>query len=557
MSRRLTTALALAICALFAIIGAASVNMDLSMGWDEAMHAGWPAARMATAIGSGDVSGLLTAIHDCQQYPFVGPLWTALVWTVTGIDEASGRGAARLLWAIGLFGIYLLAREAAEGRRGERSAPWIALAFAGASPLALAFSGTLFLEVPSTVIAIFALRAWLRRRPGRRDLAAGAWMALLFFTKFNYAMVIGAGLFVDLLVDGILAGRRGEAGPFMRRVLSLAAVPVLTWLWWFGLPLPQGFARAAAHREAFLDWISGNTEFAPTPRSLRLLHWGVFLVWAPRVLLLMAIGIGASLVRGPRTGARRLAIVGAVSITIVSSHPFHLDRFLMPLAPALWVLAGVGWAQLLPRAKAGAGVVLAGLAAAAFLFPSADAWWLMDQVGMRNEEVFDYQAKVLRDLRDLHPRRPLFTNGLNRVEFDLLVDLVDQEWDEPLSMGWCGVSPTFSPGAILIELHSRGVDVSRALQRRDLDRTFVDLAEADPGWETGRLLEWARGYERLFASRPIDLSGSKRRDWLERYQIALVESGEWSYAQVGSVFLQRLNGPKERVDLLVLRRQYN
>lgn len=547
---------ALVLCLALAGLGAGSVSLDSSLGWDEAMHNAWPAARLRLALGEGSFSGFFETIHDCEQYPFVGPLWTAGVWCFTGISEAAARGGARVLWAIGLFGVFLLAGEASRGRRGEALAPWIALAFAIASPLAMAFSGTLFLEIPSTVVLIFTLHAWLRRSHGgiARELIAGAWITLLFFTKFNYALLTGAGFALDVVYQGLRAGRAGEARAFLRRTAILASLPLLGAAWWFGLPLPEGLARGAAHRHAFAVWIAGNTGFAPTPGALRALHWGTFLVWAPRVLLLLGAGALAGLLRGDHRRGVSLGLVAVVSISLVSTHPFHLERFLLPLAVPLWVLAGVGWASLVPRDPRRAGAALSGLLVLCFALPNLDAWWLLERVGMRNEALHDYQQSVLDDWRNLSPARDLPTNGLARVEFDALLASIGAEWDGQQAMGWCGVSAKFSPGAILLGLLERGQPVQAALQDPHLDRSFIDLGHADPGWEDARILAWSEGFDLLFASRPYDIAGTSQRAWLERYQQVLAASGSWTYAKLGGTTVTRPTGAPEVVELLVLRR---
>lgn len=548
---------ALALCLALAVFGAGSVSMQSSMGWDEAMHNAWPAARMRLALGEGDFSSFFGAIHDCEQYPFIGPLWTAAVWSLTGISELAARGGARVLWAIGLFGVFLLTRQVARGSRGEALAPWIALAFAITSPLAVAFSGTLFLEIPSTVVLIFTLHAWLRRGEGglRGELLAGTWIALLFFTKFNYALLTGAGFALDVLYQGLRAGRAGELRSFLRRTAALAALPLLAAAWWFGLPLPEGLARGAAHRHAFAVWIAGNTEFAPTPGALRALHWGTFLVWAPRVLLILVVGALAGLLRSERRGAISLGLVAAVSITLVSTHPFHLERFLLPLAVPLWVLAGVGCASCVPRDPRRACGALGGLALLCFAIPNLDAWWLLEGVGMRNDAARDYQQAVLDGWRDLSPARDLPTNGLGRAEFEALLEPIADEWDGVRAMGWCGVSAKLSPGAVLLGLLEQDRPVQAALQDPHLDRSFMDLGHADPGWGEARILSWAQDFDLLFASRPFDIGGTPQRAWVERYQQVLATSGAWTYAKLGGATVTRPSGVTEDVELLVLRRK--
>src|SRR5439155_11787215 len=122
--------------------------------------------------------------------------------------------------------------------RGGELVPWLALVFAATSPLALSFSGTLFLEIPFVVVSIFALRAWLRRGRGHvlaRELAAGAWLTLAFFTKFNYGLLLGGGLVLALIVEGVGEMRAGRLRVLLVRGAWLAAVPLIAALWWFAL----------------------------------------------------------------------------------------------------------------------------------------------------------------------------------------------------------------------------------------------------------------------------------------------------------------------------------
>src|SRR6185436_3018739 len=181
---------------------------------------------------SGDVRGAFDALLGCSQYPFVYPAFLAAVEGIFGFGEATCRAATTALWCGAIFGVFLLAREVEE----EGIGPWIAAAFAALSPMALAFAGTLFLEVPFACASVFAIRAWIRRRrrPGTAgELAAGAWIALCLFTKWDYGLLLCAGLAVDWTFDAILAFRAGERRAFLARSAALAAVPTFLSLWWF------------------------------------------------------------------------------------------------------------------------------------------------------------------------------------------------------------------------------------------------------------------------------------------------------------------------------------
>src|SRR5687768_15928035 len=109
---------------LLAIVGAASVSMSKSMGYDESMHAELPAARMALALREGEFGSAADTLLACQQYPFGHPLVLAGVQAVTGVSEQAARASGRVLWALALLGIFLVTRAVALGvaREGARRA---------------------------------------------------------------------------------------------------------------------------------------------------------------------------------------------------------------------------------------------------------------------------------------------------------------------------------------------------------------------------------------------------------------------------------------------------
>ena len=68
-----------------------SVSMERSWGYDESMHAAYPAARMAVAMRAGAASELARAVHDCRQYPFAYPAVLGAAQSVVGVSERTGR----------------------------------------------------------------------------------------------------------------------------------------------------------------------------------------------------------------------------------------------------------------------------------------------------------------------------------------------------------------------------------------------------------------------------------------------------------------------------------
>jgi len=523
---------------------------ERAWGWDESMHAELPAVRMLLAAQDGELGAALGVLHDCGQYPFLWPLALACVQSISGVSELACRVAGTWAWCFALFGLFLLGRElvAAQrgpdgaARRGDDLAPWLAMGLGALCPLALAYSGTLFLEVPFAAVSVWSLRAWLRRdgRPSR-ELSAGAWLAAAFFTKFNYALLLAFGCSLDWAVEGALAARRGGLIRHLLRGAWLAAIPGLALLWWLVLPLPAGSEVAARHREALLDFLGGNLDLAPTPWGVRALHWAAFFALTARLLALQLAGAAAALREVARPGARLLWLVLLGAGLPVWLHPFHLDRFLIPSGPALWALAALGLARALPAAPGRRGAALAAFGLLALAFPGLDARLVSARLcpAPASADIRASQLQTFRGWRELGPRRPLPTGpSLARAERDRLLDLVAAAVGPGERLGWLGLSSELSPAAVHLGLFARAG--SRQRFRRDAHRPMdVALEGADPGWDDARLQEFASGFDAILVTSPPDLRERAARAFIRGYQERLVGTLGWQAASVGTIELSR------------------
>ncbi len=535
-------------------VGAARVNLESTWGWDESTNVGMPARRIALAIERGEPSAVARVAVECQQYPFVWPAVLGLAQTVIGSSEAAARRSTRLLWGLGLFALFLLAHRLAPD--DARAAPWIALALGATSPLALAYSGSLFLEVPFLVASLFALHAWLGRGPDRplaSEFLAGTLCIATFFTKFNYGVLFCLGLALAWGLEVAVEVRAGRGRNAARHAAALLAIPVLALVWWFVIPWPAGPDMAASHRTTILEFLSGNRD--PSMRTapgLRPMHWGAYLVRSPRWLVLLALGLVMTLGWLRRAPVRLLWIVFLTSALPVALHPFHLDRFLLPAAGPLWVLAAFGLSRL-ARTRTHA-VIAAALLPLLWVAPSWDAWWLARRVGLANEELRDYQLEVIASWADLSPSRRLDTNGLSRSEHDGLVGLIADAVDDGDRVGWVGMSQKFSPAAMHMGLMARGRPPSPAFLAGRLERSFITIGVTDPGWDDAKLRGWAEGFDVLLMTRPVDLFAHPSREFLGAYQVALVESGVWKVTEIGRLNFSRPKEPPHEVTLYSLTR---
>ncbi len=551
------------------------VSMERSLGWDESMHAGLPAARMALAAADGEpLAALEVAVH-CQQYPFLFPAYLAGAQGLFGVGEWTMRLASRALWPLALLALWLIGRELAQksaGRefRGAALVPWYALALGAASPLLLAFSGTLFLEVPSLVAGLFTLWIWLVRAradgPGaqvRLDLLAGLLWTAAFFTKFNYALLLLAPLALDFAIEAAALVRSGRARAALARAARLLAIPVLALAWWFLLPWPGDWALGADHRAAFLSFLGGNLEFDRTPWSRRLWELGTFLTFGPAALLVLAVGVAAALPCAALRPVRPVALVALVAGIAVLGHNFFLERFLLAIALGVWPMAAYGLARLSPAAFSAPVWRMAAATLGLVLVPAAlaplTAGIYADTIGARtetNREVLQIHHASRFDLR---PGRALPTAGLAREEHDALLELVARTAGPSERVAWLGMSSELSPAALHFGLLARGGDRERF--RRDagaargdgepaMDVTFQGV---DPGWSGDHVRLWARQFDLVFCSEPIDLRRRGSRRFLERYRSDLFATGEFEYERIGAVDLKPPFGEPYSVELFACR----
>lgn len=547
-----STLLAALSCAVLTGYWGWSTHPTTSWGWDETMHAALPATRMSFAIEEGLPRRAFSALLACERYPFAFPVVLACHQLVFGASERGARLLVTALWGLTLFGVFLLGRRVGGAVR-ERDPPaeavaWLALALGATCPLAVGFAGTVFLEVPFACAMVFGLLAWLRRpdasnRPSerRRDLLAGAAIALSFFTKFNYGLLFVAGVWLDWLLQGIAAHRGGDRSAFWRRTGWLAIVPVAVLAWWFVFPLPGGPAIGESHREAFWLWIRGNQERHFTPWKVRFFHLLTYLAPTTRLALVECAGVllALRLLASARARAtvRALACVLGVMGGVILVHTMHLDRFWIPPFVALWVLAATGLISVLPGAPARRGIALALLGVVTLAFPRADLPIVADRLAVVPRDPHDPegQARRLAGLRGrlrLDGARLIPSTGLPVDENRALLDLIALGVSDGDRVGSIGITDWLSTSAVHFGLWERGGPPLRYVEQA---ARVVDLTTAnrDPGISDARLLRFAAPFDVLLGCDPSVAGRVRRRAFLARYRERLVELG-WRQEVLGS-----------------------
>ena len=564
---RAATWMALAAAIVLALVWTIALSRERSWGWDESMHAELPAARMIVATRMGRIGDAFRALLDCSQYPFVYPSVLAVVEGAFGISEHVARVVGRLAWCATLFGLFLLGGEIARSlrrRRDEARAwtwlPWSTMSLGALSPLALAYSGTLFLETPFTCAAVFALRAWMRRlgdvdlrSKNRRDLAAGAWISAAFFVKYNYGLMLGAGFVADWILQGVSAARTNALREHLRRALWLASIPIIALIWWFVLPIPGGFAVAHDHRTAFVEFLSGNQSLV-TPFAYKPLNACAYFALNPRLMLLQLVGIAASARFVFDPTVRCLWIAFVFLWLPVWLHPFHLDRFFIPGGAAIWPLAALGGLSLIPLATKARVAVLVGLAVIVAI-PIDDTLWLADAVGFgaSDPSTRAYQSTVFASRRDLSGAVGLPTNGLNRSESDAMLDAIARETKPEERVAWIGLSNELSPAALHIGLLQRGGSRERFLRdaSQQIDVTYFN---DDPRWSDARLEQFAGEFDVILATDPVTLKIHHDRDFMREYCDRLTEKLGYRRKLLAQVPVALPTGPAREIKLYACRK---
>ncbi len=518
-------------------------------GWDESMHAELPAVRMLFALQDGEARAFFEALHSCGQYPFVWPLVLALAQAVFGVGEAVARGAGWAAFALVLAVLYACTRELGRELSKGKECPlarWLAPLFALLSPLFLAYVPTLFLEVPSALAISATLLAWLRWRRaeerGRaapRAVLASALATLAFFTKFNYGSLLWLALGLDLAL-WIVSADKASRGARARSALWLVPVPAMVLAWWFLLPLPFGADMGQIHRSAYLEFLGGNLAMASTSWPMRTLHFLGYLPGSPLGAGVLLIGLLATLPLLSASAMRTAWILLLVLEAPAILHPYHLDRFLIPGAPILWMLAALGWSAIVGRAR----VLLVPLLAACVLGWLSAPWQLGRLASLLGlwpaaEENRDWAREVFAGWAHPDPRRRnVPTAGLLRTELDRLLDELGRAIGPVERVGWPAIPSEVSPAVLHLGLLDR--EGSRERFRADAHRPmYLSIAQTDEGLAPEAVARWAEEFDVLILGDPPDLKARAGREWLRAHQTALVESGRWGATRIADLVFTR------------------
>jgi hypothetical protein len=370
---------------------------------------------IALALRTGDAAGLFLDLVQPSVWPPLQALLLGGWMAVAGPDLRWAVLPALAGWVVALLGLWPLCRAAAPGRADGALAAGIAIALGLGSPAFRLLGADAMQEALGAALSVLVLAVALRRPLHWRMLAL--LLTLLALHKYNYwAMAVAALLLAHPRAvwrwgAGLLRGTtwrdalrdpvpRAGALVFGAAALLLPADPALRAGGVLLLPATAAAfawglaalaaARARRRRSAAFDaalgagprallgwhalpvalwlmvpgkltallWFLAPTHRGATPPHGLLegiaFHWQGFAQgfsagpWLAGAILLLAL---AGSVRAPRP----VTVFVALGIAALVVHPQLQWRFQASVLPAVWALAGIGAAWLVPAAwRAGA-----------------------------------------------------------------------------------------------------------------------------------------------------------------------------------------------------------
>ena len=357
------------VAALLVSIGATQVarhgDTAAPLRWDQGAHL-WAGLRPALALLGAHPIDALGMLWSLERWP---PLFGLLELPLFFVFGPSALGPLLLVagaWCLASWSVRGCAREVAGS-----PAAWLALAVALASPTWLGYAGSVMTETAGAAAVGLVLLGALRGNPWLAVAASSAALML------NYRY--GPPLFAVAAITTVVHHARWR---------SFAAA----WLLCAVLPLGIWFASPGKLHNFTQLARNDPTLAAATP-------WEGVLNYAP--FLASAAGCGAiagvlvcllALVGAVRRGRRVWPVVVYIALAsaMLVVHPNQQARYVYPLLPALFVLAGCGLADLAPRrsrATLPAIVVLA--AAVGLLHPTSSLLPRQDSLPPASGPLFD------------------------------------------------------------------------------------------------------------------------------------------------------------------------
>ncbi len=201
-------------------------------GWDEA-HRSLISLATARHLEAGDLAGFWRLTNRQIYWPFLHYWVSSVFLLIGGYTYSTARFMSLVMNAGAVFLICLTGRKAASS--GREASGLIAAGLLISSPLFCYLAGTAMAESLGTFLTLAVLLSYLTARENDRPgwfLAAGVLLALLYFTKYIYAVFFGFSLFLFWLSILLIERDRERCRVELRRIWLFAAGFLALWLLW-------------------------------------------------------------------------------------------------------------------------------------------------------------------------------------------------------------------------------------------------------------------------------------------------------------------------------------
>jgi 4-amino-4-deoxy-L-arabinose transferase-like glycosyltransferase len=299
--------------------------------WDESVHA-FKGLVMAHDLARGDGLSFLFDSYRQVLYPPLHYWYLAVAYLAAGASVTTAAAVTLLFFLLGAGLLYLAGGLLRPGRLNWAGA--VAALLWLTSPALLGFATQVMLEIPGLAALCLALLVMLKLlgdNPDPREYALlGAAIALTFFIRIPYGIVLGLAVAVWLLAEV-----RGRFWQLWNRRTFYLLLPL-------ALPLAVWFAYLPK-LPATLSWLVNYPDGVDEPYGVEgWLFYPLALVrsaGSPWLFALYLAGMVYAVVER-RRGPRFLVVLVLVQLILGEFHQNKQARYLFPVFPAWYLLAG-------------------------------------------------------------------------------------------------------------------------------------------------------------------------------------------------------------------------
>jgi len=306
------------------------------MGWDESIHA------LYGLIIADDLRRLdwLSLLYDTYRQVYWPPLhsWlSGMFFLFDGPTDFAARATSAACMAVMPPLLYLTARQLSpkHGVTAGILAAWLAIT----SPAILRYSSLCLLEMPGLTAVALTLFFWTqlttRQTSARRYMLVGLGILACFFAKTNYGILLG----LALVVSEIVGSRDGFRKLLTKRYFFIGLPVVATLALWFAYP-----AKLLETWELLVSKPWGVEESYGVEGLLYFPRAFVKLSGSAWVAIAYAACVLAGFWRWRDPRIRLLVVLVTLQFAIGELHHTKLSRHLLPIYPAIFLLAGLSGA---------------------------------------------------------------------------------------------------------------------------------------------------------------------------------------------------------------------